>query len=369
MIYLDNAATTKPFDGVLRKMSELYEERFFNPSALYTPAYAVAKEIENARESICRFLGSGGTVYFTSCATESNTWVFSCGIKNKKGNIVISAGEHASVYENAHALIAKGYDVRIVNLSADGTVNQSDLMRKTDQNTTLVSVLHCNNETGAVNDIAALARSVKKVAPHALFHSDGVQALCKIPVRCADAGIDLYSVSAHKIGGVKGVGALWVRNGIRLAPMLLGGGQEKGERSGTENTAGIIGFAEAIRLFSQTDANAVADMRHAVRRTLLATDNVLINESENNSPYILSASISGIRSEILQRKLAERGIFIGLGSACSSRLKKNRILSAMGRSMSYIEGSIRISFGAQNSPIEIPAVCTALQEEIAALRT
>lgn len=353
MIYLDNAATTRPLDNVLQRMRTFYTQAYFNPSALYTPASRVADEIEKARAEICTELGGGGKVFFTSCATESNTWVFHSGVKNKKGNVVVSMGEHASVYENAQALLAKGIEVRFVRLTADGTVDIQDFLRKIDTNTTLVSVIHCSNETGAVNDLRILSKAVKNIAPRALFHSDGVQALGKIDVHCDDAGIDLYSMSAHKIGGVKGVGALWIRDGIRLQPLLLGGGQESGARSGTENVAGIVGFAEALQTYRHTDVETIRAMRTTVKQTLCDKCNVSVNESTQNSPFILSVSVPGVRAEILQRKLAEREILIGLGSACASRKKNNRVLEAMGRSMSHIEGSIRISFGIDNMQDDI----------------
>lgn len=355
MIYLDNAATTQPFESVINRMQRFYAEEYYNPSALYTPAFRLKKEIDDARMILNRQLGSGGNLYFTSCATESNTWVFTSGIKNKKGNVVVSMGEHASVYENAQALIAKGTEVRYVKLDRNGTIDVNDFKRKLDENTTLVSVIHCSNETGAINDISALAKIAKEKAPKALFHSDGVQAFAKIPFKCTDAGIDLYSISAHKIGGPKGIGALWVRDGVRLAPLLIGGGQESGMRSGTENVAGIIGFSEALQTFLRIDNDKISTMRQMFITALFAVNNLIINESPLNSPFILSVSIPGIKAEILQRKLSENGILIGLGSACASRKKNNRVLAAMQRSMSYIEGSIRISFGVANLTCDLSA--------------
>ena len=369
MIYLDNAATTKPFENVIHRMHAFYADSYFNPSALYAPAARVATEIEKARAYIENALGGGGKLYFTSGATESNSWVYQCGVKNKKGNIVVSMGEHASGYENAQALSGKGQDVRYVRLQRDGTVDREDFLRKIDADTTLVSVIHCSNETGAVNDLPFLVRAVKKIAPRALFHSDGVQALAKIPVNCRNAGVDLYSISAHKIGGVKGVGALWVREGIRLQPLLKGGGQEGGARSGTENVAGIAGFAEALGSFMQVDTQAIGRWRDTIKSALLSVENVRINEAACNSPYILSFSVPGIRAEHLQRMLAEKDILIGLGSACSARHKNNRVLAAMGCDKSQIEGSARISFGAQNLQDDMHYVASVLTESIENLRT
>lgn len=348
MIYLDNAATTKPFDSVIRRMAHFYTEAYYNPSALYMPAFNTAKELDESRTFLLSALGGCGNLYFTSCATESNTWAFHSGFKNKRGNIVVSAGEHASVYENAQALASTGADVRVVSLNRDGTIDQNDFAKKVDEQTALVSVIHCSNETGAINDLKTLAQIAKSKNGKLIFHADGVQAFGKIDVNCRDAGIDLYSLSAHKIGGPKGVGALWVRDGLHLSPLLIGGGQEKGARSGTENVAGIAGFAEALRCFLKVDRQKIAALKQQLETTLCTLPYVSVNGGANGSPFILSVAVRGVKAEILQRKLAECGILVGLGSACASRLKKNRILSAMGKSKEQIEGSIRLSFGAEN---------------------
>lgn len=368
MIYLDNAATTRVFDSVVKEMERYYSEEYFNPSALYSPAFEVVKKIAAARAYLCDKLGGGGKLYFTSCATESNAWVYNCGVKNKKGNILVSMGEHASGYENARALADKGFDVRFVKLCADGTVDISDYQSKLDENTTLASVIHCSNETGAINDIARLSRIAKQISPRCLFHSDGVQAFCKIDVNCEHAGIDLYSLSAHKIGGPKGIGALWVRDGIRIAPFIIGGGQEEGERSGTENVAAIMGFCQAAKDFSAVDGGQMFALRQRMKKALEDIKDAVFNEANEQSPYILSLSIAGIKAEVLQRKLADKGILIGLGSACSSRLKKNRVLSAMGRDMRQIEGNVRIGFGVCNLSDDMDSVAKTIKECVEELR-
>ncbi len=368
MIYLDNAATTKPFDSVLQRMQVFAEESYFNPSALYAPAFAVAKELEQARQALLSALGGQGNLYFTSCATESNAWVFGSGIKNKKGNIVVSMGEHASVYENVQACIGKGLDVRFVRLQSDGRIDTEDFLQKIDAATTLVSIIHCSNETGAINNLKLLTYHARSIAKNVLIHSDGVQAFGKIPTNCTDLGVDLYSISAHKIGGPKGVGALWVRDKLHLAPLLRGGGQEGGTRSGTENTVGIIGFAQAAQCFSEIDRSRIAQLREALKEALCRQKGISCNEAEIQSPFVLSLSIEGIKAEILQRKLSECGILVGLGSACAARLKTNRVLNAMGRSAKQIEGSIRLSFGPHNANDDFTVICNALTDCIRQLR-
>ena len=368
MIYLDNAATTKPFDGVIQRMAHFYTEAYFNPSALYAPAFQTAKEVDACRAVLLSALGGWGNLYFTSCATESNSWVFRSGFKNKRGNIVVSAGEHASVYENAQAIAATGTEVRFAKLKADGTVDCEDFMQKVDAQTSLVSIIHYSNETGAVNDIKRLATLAKSKNANLTFHSDGVQAFGKTDIDCRALGIDLYSISAHKIGGPKGIGALWVREGLRLSPIIIGGGQEKNWRSGTENVAGIAGFAEAYRLFTQIDRQKIADIKAKIKEALCAHPYVSINGSENGSPFILSVAVSGVKAEILQRKLAEQGILVGLGSACASRLKNNRVLAAMGKRKEQIEGSIRLSFGADTLTLNGDAVGKQIVNCIETLR-
>ncbi len=362
MIYLDNAATTKPFDSVTAVIEKYYKELYFNPSALYSSAVNVASQIENARHHINAELGGGGNIFFTSCATESNAWAYNSGIKNKKGNIVVSMGEHASGYENAKVLISKGYDVRFVKLQSDGRIDYSDFVKRVDENTTFISVIHCSNETGAINDIKQLVTTAKSIAPKAIFHSDGVQALGKIEVNCNSLGVDLYSVSAHKIGGVKGIGGLWIKNGIRLTPLLCGGGQEAGARSGTENTAGIVGFAEALAVFKKTSSQKICELRENMKSALSHIQLIEFNDCEQNSPYILSFSVPGVKSEIIQRLLSEKGILLGLGSACASRHRNNRILEAMGRTMPHIEGSMRISFSHENTNEDIKIAANAIND-------
>lgn len=368
MIYLDNAATTRPFDNVIERMRDFSQNCYFNPSALYGPSFVAAKEVDKVRAYIASRIGSGGKLYFTSCATESNTWAFHSGIKNKKGNIVISMGEHASVYENAKNLMSQGVDVRFVGLNSDGTVNENEFVKAVDSDTSFVSVIHCSNETGTINNLKSLTAHVKKVASKAIFHSDGVQAFGKIGVNCTDLGVDLYSISAHKICGPKGIGALWVRGGLNLSPLLHGGGQEAGLRSGTENTSAIVGFGEALKTFTEISADKISEMRETVKK-ILSSDIIAINEAHMHSPYILSVSVEGIKAEILQRKLAAQNILIGLGSACSSRFKKNRVLSAMGRCERQIEGSIRISFGPQNLHDDIEWAANTIKEAIFSLKS
>ena len=346
MIYLDNAATTRVSERAIACAVEYGRERFFNPSAGYAEALSVRKDIDGAAETIAELLGADRSeIVFTSCATESNNAAFECGIKNKKGNVVVSAGEHSSGYECALRLKSRGMDVRFVPLNASGSMDVDAFMDAVDKDTAFVSVIHCSNETGAINDISELCSAVKQKAPRAVFHSDGVQAFCKIPIDLHAAGVDLYSVSAHKVGGYKGVGAMYIRKGFNMQPFMAGGGQQNGRRSGTENVAGITGFAQAAKEYAEKaarfDAHALRDI--FVRR-FSELPYAVINGDENGSGYVLSVSFEHLRGEVLAHMAEEQGVLIGLGSACSSHIRTNRVLEAMGVDKRYAGGSIRISF-------------------------
>ncbi|MCH5155499.1 MAG: aminotransferase class V-fold PLP-dependent enzyme, partial [Clostridiales bacterium] len=262
MIYLDNAATTRVFESAVRAAETAMTTDYFNPNATYKSAVAVNNVIEQSRSIIANASGVlSNEIIFTSGATEANNWVFNCGIKHQKGNIVISAGEHSSVYEVAMQLKSRGKDVRIAPLLPCGTVDEQALLELVDVNTALVSVIHVNNETGAVNPIRQVVDSVRKKAPNALFHSDGVQGFIKLGMPISGLGVDYYSVSAHKIGAPKGIGFLYIKNGINISPYIVGGGQERGLRSGTQNTPYIAAFAQAVSECKNLDRNRIAALR------------------------------------------------------------------------------------------------------------
>ncbi|MCH5350401.1 MAG: cysteine desulfurase [Clostridiales bacterium] len=343
MIYLDNAATTKVFDEAVSAAAQMMTDNFYNPNATYTHGVAVKSFIESCRKEIAKYLGAEDKeIIFTSCATESNNWVFSQGRKRPSGNIVISAGEHSSVYEPAMRLKSRGTDVRIAKLDKSGRVDTDDLLRLVDDNTSLVSVIHVSNETGVINPIKDICSAVKRKSKNALFHSDGVQGALKSD-SVDSLGVDYYSVSAHKMGAPKGIGLLYVNKKLNIAPMLVGGGQERGLRSGTQNTAYIAAFAAAVKQFIKTRD---LERTHAIRNKLveLFTDSgAKIIGDRSNSGYILCVCLNGAKAEIVQNAACDRGVVIGKGAACSGSKRGNRVLSAMGLSDSEVERCIRIS--------------------------
>ena len=355
MIYYDNAATTRPNEKAVARAGIYLTERYYNPSALYGGGFAVSGDLKKAREFLLSRVADPVSyeLTFTSCGTEAdNQAVFCCA---KRGNAVTTAGEHAAIYASMTELNNRGVQPRFAKLNADGSADVDDLLRQVDDKTAFVSVIHVNNETGAINPIADIAKKVKAKNPRVVFHSDGVQAYGKIPVRLSKE-IDLYSVSAHKIGGIKGTGALIRRKGCTvLAPYVIGGGQESGMRSGTENTFGIAAFFHAAEeKFSslRADGERLKGYREQLWEMLDHTIFTRISP-ENGSPYILTVSAKGLRGEILQRELWDRGVAVGTGSACSSKKPFSRVIEACGYGEDTLYGVIRMSFSPATTEQEI----------------
>lgn len=348
MIYLDNAATTVPDEGAVNAALQFLKiDGFYNPSALYRAGFAAHKEIEEARRTILSLLAPQGgyELVFTGSGSEAdNQAVFSSA---RRGNFVTTAGEHAAIYQSAKELEKRGIEVRFAPLRSDGSADTEALLSMVDKDTSCVSVIHVNNETGAVNDIAAIAAAAKKINPALLFHSDGVQAFGKIPFALTK-DIDLYTVSAHKIGGVRGVAGLFRKKGVRLSPYIFGGGQENGLRSGTENTFAIKQFEFAAKKkFSslKEDFERIRSYNLAVRQGIDKTIFKVLS-SENASPYILSVSARGLRGEVLLHMLDDAGVMVGTGSACSSKNRYSRVILACGLDERSADGVLRISFAA-----------------------
>ena len=366
MIYLDNAATTKPNENALRLAEEYLYEKFYNPSAMYLEGYALQGELKKARSALLSFVASETDfeLVFTSCGTEAdNHAIFSCA---KRGNAVTTSGEHSAVHACFVELKNRGViDARFAPLNKDGSVNEEKLLELVDAKTSFVSVIHVNNETGAVNDINRLAKLVKAKNPRAIFHSDGVQAFGKIPFRLAKE-VDLYSISAHKIGGLKGVGAIIKRKSLALSPLLYGGGQEGGKRSGTENVFGIMQFAFAAK---EKFASVKEDFARLKVYKRILTDGLdkdvyTILSGESSSPYVTSISAVGLRGEILLHMANDKGLIIGTGSACSSNAKNrySRVILACGVDEKTADGVLRVSFCENTTKEEVREAVSILNE-------
>lgn len=363
MIYLDNAATTKPNERALSRAAAYLTEKWQNPSGLYRAGLSLQGELKEARSALLSPVADETlfTLAFTSCGTEAdNQALFGYG---RRGNVVTTAGEHAAVASAAAELKNRGVEVRFAPLNGDGSVNAEALLSLVDDKTSLVSVIHVNNETGAINDVNALAKAVKAKSPRALFHSDGVQAYGKIPFRLGRE-IDLYAVSAHKIGALKGTGALIRKKSLPVRPYIFGGGQEGGERSGTENVFGIRMFAYAAEEKFRTLKEDFIRLR-AEREALwnaLDKDIFVRISPEEGSPYILSVSAPGLRGEVLLHMADDRGLVVGTGSACSSNAKHrySRVILACGADERTADGVLRLSFSPQTTAEERAAAADIL---------
>jgi len=328
--YLDNAATTRVFPEVREKMVRVMEEDFGNPSSKHTKGMDAEKYIRETKEILAKDLKcTSGEIIFTSGGTESNnTALIGGAYANRRAgkHIITTRIEHASVHEPLAFLEELGYQVTYLPVDKNGQVSPSELEKALTEETILVSIMFVNNEIGAVEDVKTLSEIVHSYNPKILFHVDAIQAYGKYHIVPKRLGIDLMSVSGHKIHGPKGSGFLYVRDGVKISPIILGGGQQRGMRSGTENVPAIAGMGEAIRIIYQDHAQKVEQLYALKKRLidgLLAMEGVTVNgineiALEETAPHIVSASFAGIKSEVMLHALAQEGVYVSSGSACSS---------------------------------------------------
>lgn len=373
MIYLDNAATTKMYDEALRVLTEANEKRWFNASALYKEASEESKTIRRARETLLGALKAGdGELYFLSGGTEADNTALFCTRKAKGSRVIVSEGEHDAVINPAKVLKEQGYDVVFAPIKSDGGVDEEKFAALLTSDVSLVSVMHVSNETGAVNDIAKLSAMTKRAAPKAVFHSDGVQAFGKIKVNLRSLGADLYTVSGHKIHGPKGIGALYVAKGAPVKPLVFGGGQEKGFRSGTENGPAIEAFAAAAERTMRNFEEDCSKKRRYLEYLREGLENAvpdvkIITDTERSAPHILTVAFGGVRGEVLLHALEERGILVGVGSACSSH-RESRFKSLLGLDEAHRDGIVRFSVSAFNDFSEVATVVRETADAVARLK-
>lgn len=355
MIYFDNAATTRVTPEAAQTVFKYLTEKYYNPSAMYHEGLDVKNDLENARAGILNLIGGEGKLYFTSGGTESDNLAFFGTKKKRNSRVIISAVEHAAVYQSAMSLKQAGFDVCVAPVDGSGKIDVEAFSELLNADTSFVSVIHVSNETGAVNDIGELARLTKRVAPRALFHSDGVQAGGKIKIDLKSIPVDLYSLSAHKIGAPKGTGALYAAKGVHLNPIIVGGGQEDGVRSSTENTAGIMAFATAFAAavpLIEKSAERLRAIAAYLRKRLGAFDDVMVISPEDGSPYILSFASASVRGEVIEHALEREGVLVGTGSACSSNKSTRRIPEALNLQGKFASGMVRLSFSRFSSMAE-----------------
>lgn len=373
MIYLDNSATTRVCPEAVAAAEKYMTDAFFNPSGAYTAAVAVERDMNAARRRIAAAMGvPSDEVYFTSGGTEGNNMaVFgSLAHRRARGRVLLSGAEHPSVFDLSEELRRLGFEVITAPVDSTGACDLERLRALVTADTAFVSVMHVNNETGAINSIEAVNSIVKAAAPDAVFHADGVQGFLKAPQKLA---CDIYTASGHKLHAPKGTGAIYVSKRIRFSGGQIGGGQEHGIRSGTENVPGIMAFDAAVAAFSADrkrylDSMMGCKLRLAERLT--AIDGAVVNgpEPRHGAPHILNVSFMGVRGEVLLHALAEQGIMVSTGSACSSKKKGSRVLREMGLSPDRQESAIRFSLSRYNTLEEADAAAAAVESVVTRLR-
>jgi cysteine desulfurase len=373
MIYLDNAATTQPFPELLTT-DFLGAMPWANPSSPHAAGLATRAALDRARTCLAQALGvKGGAVLFCSGGTEANRMAVLGPALGppRPGNIVLNQLEHSSVRNLAAWAALAAFEVRWAQHDAHGTLHPEAVASLVDRETILVSVHAVNGELGTVQPLADLARAVRARKKSVLLHVDAVQGFLRVPLLPEEWGLDLVSVSAHKVHGLKGVGALWVRNLERLNPVFPGGSHESGKRPGTENVPGILAFARAVELYRAACPSPEAHfgpLRRALVEGLVArVPGVTFNGGPRVSPHLVSANFPGVRSEMLIHEMDSRGLCASAGAACSAaRPGPSEILRAVG--VKDDVGTVRLSLGLFNTLDDVQAVVTALSELVPALR-
>ena len=373
MIYLDNASTTKPSEGVKNKVIEVMED-FGNPSSMHRLGIASEKIIKASGDEISKNLGeNSGKIYFTSGGTEANNTAILgyCRRNKKRGQHIITTEiEHPSVLEPFKKLSEEGFLVTKIGVTKDGVIDLEEFEKALREDTIFVSCMWVNNETGNIQPVSKLKEIMKKHSPNAVLHVDAVQSFGKLITKPSKLGIDMMSISSHKIHGLKGTGALYINN-VNLEPLLIGGGQQKDIRSGTENVVGIAAFGEAVRELNIEEDNIyVSSLRQRLLDGILENiDNVLVNGSGDMSSYILNVSFLGIKAEILLHALEAHDIFVSTGSACSTnKPMPSKVLTAMGRSREEIMGAVRFSFNKELTLEDIDKTIAVLKTEVFNIR-
>ena len=377
-IYLDNSATTRAYDEVIDLMSKVYREDYGNPSSKHQKGVESESYVKEAKEIIAKSLkASAKEILFTSGGTESdNTALIGCAMAGKRrGNHIITTKiEHPAILETTGFLQRQGFEITYLNVDKDGIVDLEQLKNALTHETIIVSVMHTNNEIGAVEPLEEIGKIIKSFDKDILFHVDAVQGYGKFNIVPKKASIDLMSVSGHKIHGPKGIGFLYIKEGTKILPYILGGGQQGGMRSGTENVPSIAGIGQAVKMIYE-NLEADRERMYALKDKLIEgvtkIDGVKINgkTGDQSAPHIISISVKNVRAEVLLHALEEKGIYVSSGSACASN--KNTVsdtLRAIGLEKEFLDSTIRISLSVFNTSDEIEYTIAALTEIIPELR-
>ncbi|MCM1507569.1 MAG: cysteine desulfurase [Ruminococcus flavefaciens] len=372
-VYLDNASTTKPCREAVEAVMETVTENFGNPSSLHRAGLNAQLAVDRARKIIAGSVGADtGEIYFTSGATESNNLALrgAMGAYGKRKNkVVVSSVEHASVDETVSALEKQGFETVRISPREDGRFYLEDFLNVCDEKTCIISMMLVNNETGHILPVGETFKAVKKRFPEIITHCDCVQGYMKVPVNVKNLSADMISLSGHKIHAVKGVGALYIKKGIRVTPVVTGGHQEKGIRSGTESVPLISAFGSAVEKYAPTIAERyekVSGLKRHLLDGLLEIDGVTINSPENASPYVVNIS-AGKRSEIMLHFMEQKEIYVSSGSACSKG-QQSGVLGQFGIKGKNADSALRISMTADTTTEELDVFIDALREGMEKIR-
>lgn len=372
-IYLDNSATTPLCKSAKKKMLDVLDNCWANPSSIHHLGVIAKDELDDARKIIAsKIFCREDEVYFTSGGTESNNIAIFGAVEklSRRGNkIITTAVEHPSVENPIKSLENKGFNVVRLPVGENGSINIQDLIREVDEKTILVSVMLVNNELGSINPVELIKKAVMMKKSPALIHCDAVQAFGKMPLKVEKLGVDLMSISSHKIHGPKGAGALYIRKGVNIVSPVYGGGQEKGVRSGTESMPALCGFgaaAEDLNNIEKTFEN-VKGLRDRLVKSLEQIDGVEINSKNENLPYIVNFSVMGIPSQPMINYLSEREIYVSGGSACAKGHRSGTLV-AVGLSVDRIDSAIRVSLSRYNTEEEIDILCENIENALKELR-
>ena len=366
-VYLDNAATTRVCTEAADIAYKVMTECYGNPSSTHTKGREAKTYLDAARAQIAKALGCAVTeVYFTSCGSESDVWAITKGAESmsRRGkHIISSAVEHDAVRKTLADLESRGYEVTYLKPEQDGSISVQAVKTALRSDTVLVTLMMVNNETGGVTDIAGIAKMLKAEGSKALLHTDAVQGFMKLPFSAKKLGADMISISGHKIHAPKGIGALYIKTGVKIKPLIHGGAQESGLRAGTEAMPQIAAFGKAAEIaFAGMKENCekIAKLRESAASAICAEmpEAVIIG---GGAPHILSVSLPGWRSEVLMNFLEAKGIFVSRSSACKKG-GRSHVLEAMGLSAPIIDGAIRISFSRMNTQSDVDALVSALKE-------
>lgn len=375
-VYLDYSATTPVKEEVLREMLPYFTEKFGNPSSLYTKGLESKEAVDTARSQVAALIGAEAKeIYFTGCGSEADNWVVfgvADKLKHKGNHIITTKIEHHAMLHCCEFLEKKGFEVTYLDVEPDGTVKPENLEKAITDKTILISIMMVNNEVGTVEPIKECSAIAGKHG--ILFHTDAVQALGNVPIDVKEMGIDLMSMSAHKIYGPKGIGALYMRKGLRISNYLHGGAQEMGRRAGTENLAGIVGFGKAAELSREHFAEHVAHCsqlrNYLVEKITAEIPDIFVNGTmEHRHPGNANITFKYIEGESILLMLDFKGIAVSTGSACSSKsLEPSHVLTAMGVPVEMVHGTVRFTVGDFTTKEDIDYVVECLKEIVAKLR-